>query len=64
MLDEYYLEKFILSVKEFLKRQVDLQIKEDIEKNYTNLEIEKQQQHNYLNQKLENFLGQAFARVG
>lgn len=57
-LDEYYLEKFILSVKEFLKRQVDLQIKEDIEKNYTNLEIEKQQQHNYLNQKLENFLGQ------
>ncbi len=57
-LDISYLEKFTLSVMEFLKRQVDLQIAKDKDKNYSTLEIEKQQQYNYLNQKLENFLGQ------
>ncbi|MEA2017509.1 MAG: ATP-binding protein, partial [Campylobacterota bacterium] len=57
-LNESYLEKFTSSIIEFLKRQVDLQITKDEDKNYSSLEIEKQQQFNYLNQKLENFLGQ------
>lgn len=57
-LDESYLEKFTSLVIDFLKKQVNLQITEDKEKNYSTLEIEKQQQYNYLNQKLENFLGQ------
>lgn len=57
-LDENYLDEFIESVTQFLKSQVDLQIKKDKEKNYTSLEVEKQQQYSYLNQKLENFLGQ------
>ncbi|MDD2384599.1 MAG: DUF4062 domain-containing protein [Sulfurospirillaceae bacterium] len=57
-LDEKYLDEFTESILNFLKLQVDQQIKKDEEKDYTSLELEKQQQHNYLNQKLENFLGQ------
>lgn len=57
-LNENYLDKFIKSATQFIKSQVDIQIKKDAEKDYTSLEIEKQQQNSYLNQKLENFLGQ------
>lgn len=57
-LDESYLEKFTSSIVKFLKRQIDLQMQKDKEKNYSSLEIEKQQQKRFMYQKLENFLGQ------
>ncbi len=57
-LDESYIDKFIQSVTNFLKQQVDNQILKDKEKDYSDLEIEKLQQQFFMNQKLENFLGQ------
>ena len=57
-LDEKYLDKFIVSVTNFLKQQVDNQISKDNEQNYSDLELEKLQQQFFKDQKLENFLGQ------
>ena len=57
-LDEKYLDTFIQSATNFLKQQVDKQIANDSEQDYSDLELEKLQQHFFMNQKLENFLGQ------
>lgn len=57
-LDENYLDKFIVSVTNFLKQQIDNQISKDNEKAYSDLELEKHQQEFFKDQKLENFLGQ------
>lgn len=57
-LNEKYLDAFTESILKFLKSQIEQQIKNNEEENYTNLELEKKQQYNYLNEKLENFLGQ------
>lgn len=57
-LDESYLDKFITSVTNFLKQQINQQIQKDSEQNYSDLELEKLQQQFFMDQKLENFLGQ------
>ena len=57
-LDEKYLVTFIQSATNFLKHQVDKQIANDCEQDYSDLELEKLQQQFFMNQKLENFLGQ------
>lgn len=57
-LDESYIDKFITSVTNFLKQQVDKQVSKDSEQNYSDLELEKLHQQFFMNQKLENFLGQ------
>ena len=57
-LDESYLEKFIESVTNFLKQQIDKQVLKDNKQDYSDLELEKLQQEFFMNKKLENFLGQ------